>query len=120
MRLDTLTNLDSKELLSKLDASSSKELAATKFSELKLPTKKSEKYRYFDIEPLMQKEYNTIGVNSGDIAESKAIVINDGSLVSKPNIDGLSVEVEEFNNIDSNHFDALYYLNHLVTKITIW
>jgi len=110
--------------------SSLKKVAFEKLSKLKLPTKKSEEYRYFDIESLLEKSWNLIrSTSAGEIKKSNKIVIEDG--VVKELCDGVEVGCSNTISIDKEHFDPLYYLGHILagdiiairvkkdTKITI-
>jgi len=120
MKPEVLNALDGSAILKELNANSSKSVASDALHRLKLPKKKTEKYRYFDIEPLINKDWNIITTKEGSTErKGKKIVIEDGSLVSACNIEGINVEVAEFNDIDSEHFDALYYLSHLLAPKTI-
>ncbi len=119
MKLDILNALDSKKILKELNASHSKELAASRLVELKLPNKKSEKYRYFDIEPLIQKDWNFTKKEPIQVKTGKSIVIKNGIVEQLSNLEGVEVEMKEFNDIDSQHFDSLYYLSHLLCEKAI-
>jgi len=121
MRLDILNALDSKAILKELNAPKTKSVASSALAKLKVPNKKSEKYRYFDIEPLMQKEWGSVVISS-EISNSKSakkIVIEDGNVVKVADIEGVSVELTEFSDFDAEHFDALYFLSHLLAPKTI-
>ena len=120
MKLDILNALDSKALLKEFNASSSKSIASSALAKIKVPNKKTEKYRYFDIESLVSKDWTICEVKEQSVeASGKKIVIEDGTLVNSGNIDGVSVEVVEFNDIDAEHFDGLYFLSHLMAPKAI-
>jgi len=120
MKLDILNALDSDSLLKELKSSSSKSVAASALAKLKVPNKKTEKYRYFDIAPLVTKDWQVADIAEAEPkSEGKKIVIQDGALVNSGDIEGLSVELVEFNDIDSEHFDGLYFLSHLMAKKAI-
>ena len=120
MKLEILNALDAKAIVKELGASASKEIVASYLQKLKIPNKKSEKYRYFDIESIVNRDYNIVSTTKDQFkTEGKKLIIKDGSLVNVPKIDGLSVEVGEFSDITSNHFDALYYTSHLIATNTI-
>ena len=120
MKLDILNALDSSSLLKEFNANSSKSIASSALAKIKVPNKKTEKYRYFDIEPLVSKDW-TVCEKKEEIVESKGkkIVIEDGVLLNSGNIEGVSVEVSEFNDIDTEHFDGLYFLSHLMAPKAI-
>ncbi len=120
MKLDILNALDSQSLLKELGADESKLAIADSFRKLGLPNKKSEKYRYFDIDALMQKDWTLAPTKSEELESSGTkIVITNGVVTNSALVDGVTVEQKEFTDIDSEHFDALYYLGHLLAKETI-
>jgi Fe-S cluster assembly protein SufD len=124
MKLELLNSLDANAIVKELKLSSSKEGIAKQIQKLKIPNKKSEKYRYFDIESIVNQEYNLVTTNAQEVQKGvRKLVIKDGSLIKVPNIDGLKVELADSCNTAVNHFDALYYASHLmatkVIKITI-
>jgi Fe-S cluster assembly protein SufD len=120
MRLDILNALDGQALLKELGAESSKLAIADSLARLGVPNKKTEKYRYFNIETLMQKDWVLSNAKQANVESSGSkIVITNGVLVNSALVDGVSVEQKEFTDTDSEHFDALYYLGHLLAKETI-
>ena len=120
MRLDILNALDSKAILKELNAPSSKSVAASALEKLKIPNKKTEKYRYFDIEPIVQKDWDIAETKQEEIQKSgKKIIIKDGALINSSDVDGVEVELIDFSDFDNDHFDALYYLSHLLTQKVI-
>ncbi len=118
MKLEILNALDSGSILKELGASAEKSTAASALAKLKVPHKKSEKYRYFDIEPLVKRDWKLYDSQAEPVKGNK-LVIADGALESVPKIDGLSVEVADFSDIDGEHFDSMYYLSHLLAKKAI-
>ena len=119
MKLEVLNALDSKGILKELNAPLSKEAVASALSRVKIPNKKSEKYRYFDIEPLTTKSWSLAKALDNKPKITRKIAIKDGILESITNLDGVSVEIKEFNDIDTKHFDGLYYVSHLLAKEAI-
>jgi Fe-S cluster assembly protein SufD len=91
--------------------------AAARLEELGLPTKKTEAYRYFDIEPLLQKQYKKPIVEKKEIQEDTVVKIVDGIVVSVPKNVQISYKKERV--IEAQHFDALYYLGHLLSQEVI-
>ena len=121
MKLEILNALDYKGILKELSAPISKEHMAIKLSELKIPNKKSEKYRYFDIESLTKKEFNSV-VTTKDTkpqTSNTLIEIKNGSLEKVCLAKGVEVSIDEFGDIDNDHFDALYYTSHLISSKVI-
>jgi Fe-S cluster assembly protein SufD len=93
--------------------SSLKKSAFERLSKLKLPTKKSEEYRYFDIEPLLERTWKLIRSSSAkEIKSGDRVVISDGVVTQIPK----DIEVGCTNTISltKEHFDPLYYLSHLL------
>jgi Fe-S cluster assembly protein SufD len=117
MKLINLNALDSKGVLKELNASKNKLVAADNFVKIKLPSKKSEEYRYFKIEPLLEKDWNILNIEQNEIKKDKKIVIEDGAI--KSTVDGVEVEIKEFSDIEATHFDSIYYLSHLLAKKAI-
>ncbi|KYJ87295.1 SufD family Fe-S cluster assembly protein [Sulfurovum riftiae] len=84
---------------------------------LGLPTKKSEAYRYFDIDTLLAQEYTLLDYVPKSIQESDRVEIVDGTVISAPK--GMRIFYEECKLIDMEHFDPLYYLGHLLAPHVI-
>jgi Fe-S cluster assembly protein SufD len=116
MKLSSLKDSNTEELSSVLDVKG-REALLEKFSSMGLPSKKSEQYRYFDVENLLEKEYKTLNYVPKTIAEGDKIEIVDGVVVSAPK--GLRIYYEGCEKIDMDHFDPLYYLGHLLSPLTI-
>jgi len=120
MKLEILNALDTKGLIKEVGASSNKEVIASHLSKLKLPNKKSEKYRYFDIEEYLNKDLEllTTKKDNFEITGNK-LVIENGSILKAPKVDGLEVKIDSFSDVDNDHFDSLYYASHLFAKDVI-
>jgi len=116
MKLSSLKDSNTEELSSVLDVKG-REALLEKFSSQGLPSKKSEQYRYFDVEKLLEKEYKTLNYVPKTIAQGDKIEIVDGVVVSAPK--GLRIYYEACEMIDMDHFDPLYYLGHLLAPRTI-
>ncbi len=116
MKLSNLKDINTQELISVLDVKG-RESLLERFSTLGLPTKKSEEYRYFDVEKLFDLEYKTLNYVPKTIVEGEKIEIVDGVVVSAPK--GMRVYYEACEMIDMEHFDPLYYLGHLLSPLTI-
>ena len=116
MKLSLLKDINTKELSSVLDVKG-REALLEKFASIGLPSKKSEQYRYFDVEKLLEKEYKTLNYVPKTIAEGDKIEIVDGVVISAPK--GLRIYYEGCEKIDMGHFDPLYYLGHLLSPLTI-
>ena len=116
MNLSHLKNINTAALASALDVKG-REILLEKFSSIGLPSKKSEQYRYFDVEKLLKKEYKTLNYVPKTITEGDKIEIVDGVVVTAPK--GLRIYYEACEMIDMDHFDPLYYLGHLLSPRTI-
>ncbi len=120
MKLEILNALDGASILKELGANAKKSTAASALAKIKVPHKKSEKYRYFDIEPLVSKDWTVFHPESQEVqSKGKKIVFQDGILANRGDIEGVSVELGDFSDIDGAHFDGLYYLSHLLAKKTV-
>jgi len=116
MNLSTLKNKTQKEVTDLLSITD-RESLVERFVSLGLPTKKSEEYRYFDVEKLLEKEYKTLTYVPKTLEVSQKIEIVDGVVVAAPK--GMRVYNENCKQIDMDHFDPLYYLGHLLSPQTI-
>lgn len=116
MNLSDLKNKNQQEIKALLNVEG-REALLEKFSSMGLPGKKSEEYRYFDLEKLLEPEYNTLSYVPKTIEEGDKIEIVDGVVVSAPK--GLRIYYEACEKIDRDHFDPLYYLGHLFSPRTI-
>jgi len=116
MKLSNLKDINTQELSSVLDVKG-REALLERFSTLGLPSKKSEEYRYFDVEKLFDLEYKTLNYIPKTIVESDKIEIVDGVVVTAPK--GMRIYYEACEMIDMENFDPLYYLGHLLSPLTI-
>jgi len=83
------------------------------FALLGLPDKKSEEYRYFQIEKLLAPDYQTLDYVPKPIEESDRVIIVDGVVTHAPK--GLRIYYEQCKALDREHFDPLYYLGHILS-----
>jgi len=116
MKLSDLKNLDAKALAGALNVEG-REVLLERLAYLGLPDKKSEAYRYFDVESLLDKEYRTLSYMPKTIETGEKIKIVDGIVVSAPK--GLRIYYEPCEMTDAEHFDPMYYLSHLLSGHTI-
>ena len=84
---------------------------------LGLPTKKSEEYRYFQVEKLLEKTYDTLSYIPHPIEEGEKIVIVDGMVTQAPK--NMRVYYDQCQAMDMAHFDPMYYLGHLLSPHVI-
>jgi Fe-S cluster assembly protein SufD len=116
MKLLDLKNKSQEEVAAALGVEDRDDLVE-KFVSLGLPHKKTEEYRYFDVEKLLEVEYKTLNYTPKTFTESDKIEIVDGVVVAIPK--GMRVYMEPCKMIDMEHFDPLYYLGHLLCPYTI-
>ena len=112
MTLDHLRNLSREELSERLNVGPDLP-QLQKLHTLGLPDRKSEAYRYFDIEMLLRREYETLSYVPKEISESDKVIIENGTVLSAPRGTRIFYEPCEF--LDLEHFDPLYYLSHLLS-----
>ena len=94
-----------------------RDVLVERFCALGMPSKKSEEYRYFDVEKLLEPEYKTLNYVPKTPEVSDKIEIVDGVVVAAPK--GMRIYNEACEQIDMDHFDPLYYLGHLLSPQTI-
>ena len=116
MNLVTLKNKNRDEVATALEVEG-RELLLEKFVSLGLPHKMTEEYHYFDVEKLLNVEYKTLNYIPKTIEVGDKIEIVDGVVTKAPQ--GMRIYYEACEMIDMEHFDALYYLGHLLSPRTI-
>jgi len=112
MKLSDLKEMNAQALATALNVKGRENLLE-KFISLGLPSKKGEAYRYFDVENILDKEYETLDYLPKTIQESEKIEIVDGVVVAAPK--NLRIYTETCEQIDPDHFDPIYYLGHLLS-----
>jgi len=116
MKLSDLKDLHSEALATALNVKG-REVLLERLALLDMPNKKSEAYRYFDVESLLDKEYKTLNYMPKTIEVGEKIEIVDGVVVSAPK--GLRIYYEICEFTDPEHFDPMYYVGHLLSGHTI-
>jgi len=116
MRLSELKNKTLPEAAALLGVDE-KAVALERFLSLGLPSKKSEEYRYFNIETLLEGDYTTLTYVPKPIEEAEKIIIVDGVVTHAPH--GMRVYYDQCQAMDMEHFDPLYYLSHLLSPHVI-
>ncbi|MDD2400073.1 MAG: SufD family Fe-S cluster assembly protein [Sulfurovum sp.] len=117
MKLTALQDKNVDELRMLLGVDAKKDLLLKKLSELGMPEIKNEIYRYFDTQSLLEKQYDRIRFVPKKIEESDKIEIVDGIIKTAPK--GIRVYYGEYKEVDTAHFDPLYYLGHLLVSSVI-
>ena len=116
MNLSTLKNQNRQELNTLLEIQD-RDILVERFVSLGMPSKKSEEYRYFDVEKLLEKEYRTLNYIPKSHRVSEKIEIVDGVVVAGPQ--GMRIYYEQCGQLDMEHFDPLYYLGHMLSPTAI-
>ena len=116
MILDTLRNQTVEEM-GRLLQTEAPSAALERLHMLGIPSKKGEAYRYFDIESLFAKTYDTLTYVPREIGESDKVIIENGTVISAPK--GMRIFYEACKEIDTEHFDPIYYLGHLLAPHVI-
>ena len=106
MRLLELKGKSKEEVASLLGVAPDS-LALERFVNVGLPTKKSEEYRYFQIEKLYEHAYTRETTVPPSIKEAEKIIITDGIVTHAPR--GMRIYYELCQTIDESHFDPMYY-----------
>lgn len=89
----------------------------TRLRTLGLPGNKTEHYRHFAIKPLLARDYTLLSPAEHTPTTGEALVIENGRVTEIPR--GCSVTYASPFDADKTHFDALYYLSHLLTHAVI-
>lgn len=84
---------------------------------LDIPGNKTEQYRHFKIKPILTQQYALLEPYEGTPETGEKLIIENGALIEVPK--GVAVRLVEDSLADSTHFDALYFLNHLLSPRTI-
>ena len=80
---------------------------------LGMPGNKTEQYRHFGIKPLLEKPYEQVSPEQGTPRIGERLVIENGEVTEIPQ--GITVRFEPLPASDMEHFDALYFLSHLLS-----
>ncbi len=92
-------------------------LAAQKLHEMGLPTKKTEAYRYFDIEKALQPKRRLQTTKEHSLAPSDTLQILNGTVIGAPK--EVEITLTKERPIAKEHFDPLYYASHLLSPQVI-
>ena len=89
----------------------------SRLSKLGIPGNKTEQYKNFAIKPLLAKGYKLLETKQVEPQEADKIVIENGvvATVSK----NVKVSFKDNFEADLEHYDALYYISHIIAKKTI-
>ena len=84
---------------------------------LGIPGNKTEQYRHFAIKPLLARDYTLKTAKDHTPKTGSRLVIENGSVVEVP--EGCSVSYVSTFGADIKHYDALYFLSHLLSPPVI-
>lgn len=88
-----------------------------RLSELGIPANKTEQYKNFAIKPILAKEYNLLQTEQIEPQKAEKIVIENGVVTTVA--ENVKVSFKDDFEADLKHYDALYYLSHIIAKKTI-
>ena len=117
MRFINAQQLSIEELSELTPFTQSKKLLVEKLTELGLPTRRSEAYHYFEVEPLLRVSYESRDFVPKNIEYGDKILIVNGQVITAPK--GMRVYYSSFEAIEMNHYDPLYFLGHLLAPRVI-
>ena len=118
MKLNELKNSTASELLDVFGRDVSVDTSAEAFVTLGLPGKKSEAYRYGDIEPLLDLDLAIQPPQlPAEIQPSLQLIITDGVVTHAPA--SVKLGYSKAIPVDRAHFDPLYHLGHVASP-GIW
>ena len=101
------------ELLDSLTLTNWKKSLHTRFFALGVPGNKTEQYKSFAIKPLLNKNYTYMPSKQRKVATNENILtLKDGVVTTKPKCIDILFDLQD--DIDMEHYDALYYLSHLL------
>jgi len=99
------------------------ELADTKhplykrLSTLGIPANKTEQYRHFAIKPILARNYNIEIPKENKPIEGSKLIIENGIIKEYPK--GSKISFNQNFEADNEHFDALYFLSHIMSNSVI-
>ncbi|MEJ2500998.1 MAG: SufD family Fe-S cluster assembly protein [Campylobacterales bacterium] len=88
-----------------------------RFEALGLPGNKTEQYRHFAIKPLLGRSYTLRRVAEHAPETGARLVLENGAVTEIPQ--GCSVTYVSPFAADTGHYDALYFLSHLMAPVVI-
>lgn len=89
----------------------------TYLSELGIPGNKTEHYKNFGIKPILLKEYHLPQYEEMQAQEGEKLIIKNGRVIEYPK--GIALHMQSDFDADTAHYDALYYMSHIVAPAVI-
>ena len=90
-------------------------------NDLGIPGNKTEQYKNFAIKPILAKEYTLKPTQNNALdtsVEGSKLVIKNGVVIEYPK--GITITTEDNFDADTSHYDALYYLSHIIASSVIY
>jgi len=113
MRPDELSDSGALLPLKHLEMTANRRAAAECLFGLGIPGNKTEQYRHFAIKPILAKEYRLAMAQQPEVKrQGSTLEITDGVVTSAPENALISFDADYA--ADVAHYDALYYLSHLL------
>lgn len=88
-----------------------------RLGELGLPGNKTEQYKNFAIKPILAKEYAFKTPTTSEPKEGAKLLIQNGVVLESPK--GVRVSFERDFKADEGHYDALYFMSHVLADFVI-
>jgi len=89
----------------------------THLSKLGIPGNKTEHYKNFAIKPILSKKYNLSVAQEVQTLKGSKLVIKNGKVIEYPA--DIQFNMERDFNADITHYDALYYMSHIISPSVI-
>lgn len=86
-------------------------------SVLGIPGNKTEHYKNFAIKPILLKEYHLPKTEEMQVQKGSKLIIKNGRVIEYPA--GVKVRMQSDFNADTTHYDALYYMSHIISPAVI-
>lgn len=114
MRIEELRGLTPEQISRMPGIAAGRQEMLARFVALPFPDKKSEAYRYVDLDNWWQKELPLIDAEPTKPRAGKSLVITDGIVTEAPG----EIEIRYTDEIraDMEHHDPLYYLSHALSS----
>jgi len=115
MRLNELKGYSASEILEAFGRDAAVSSSAESLAALGLPDKRSEAYRYADVEAIMEQDLALLPHERPEqILPSAQLIITDGVITHAPA--SVKIGYSKAIPIDRGHFDPLYHLGHVASQ----
>ena len=114
MKLTALRDKNASEILAFFGADAAVSKSAEALAALGLPSKKTEAYRYAEVESLLEIDWTPLEHHKpAEILPSEQLIITDGMITHAPA--GIKLGYSRQIPVDARHFDPLYHLGHVAS-----